>query len=120
LTNSINDFASDVFDNCGGISMEDVFIKSATSDEKVKDPGDGNTSVDIVMDTTTCKSIGLARERVGNGDGRVYGVTTNVVDASGNLGEAKSFVHIRKNKKKEAVDSGISSETVECILGHGD
>lgn len=120
---SINDFASDVFDNCGGISMEDVFIKSATSDddEKVKDPGDGNTSVDIVMDTTTttCKSIGLARERVGNGDGRVYGVTTNVVDASGNLGEAKSFVHIRKNKKKEAVDSGIS-ETVECILGHGD
>ena len=46
--------------------------------------GDGSTLNDIII-AADCKSVQLRSERDGDGDGRVYTITFNVCDASGNF-----------------------------------
>jgi endo-1,4-beta-xylanase len=73
--------ATDVCDHA--VSVGEVVITRATSDEPLNAPGSGNTINDIVI-SGNCHSIQLRAERDGGGNGRVYTVFFRVTDASGN------------------------------------
>lgn len=87
------DFISSVSDNCDSLTVNDVYITKATSDEAENASGSGNTLNDIVIGTN-CKSIQLRSERVGGGNGRVYTIYFKLKDSSGNFttGTAKVTV----------------------------
>jgi hypothetical protein len=67
------------------VSDADIFIAEVSSDEPedVKGGGDGFTTDDIVI--SSCRTVELRAERQGGGNGRVYEITLNVADASGNV-----------------------------------
>ena len=101
------DFISSVSDNCGGVSISDVSITSATSDEAEDDPllGDGNTLNDIVI-ASNCKSIQLRAERVNSGNGRVYTIYFKLKDTSGNVTTGSAKVYSPKNQGETSGDDG--------------
>jgi hypothetical protein len=105
-TFNVTNFVTSVFDNCGGISVSDVVIDHATSDESENGNGDGNTSNDIVI-SSDCKSVQLRAERQGGGDGRVYTITFRVTDTHGNTSTATSKVVVVHNPGETPVDSGV-------------
>ena len=77
-----------------------------TSDEPENAAGDGNTTEDIVI-AADCKSVKLRSERRGNGNGRVYTITFEVTDSSGNVGTATATVTVpRSQDGAAAVDDG--------------
>ena len=57
-----------------------------SSDEAEDDPGtqDSNTLDDIVI-ASDCKSVQLRRERMGNGNGRVYTIELGITNSDGTL-----------------------------------
>lgn len=57
-------------------------ITGVTSNEAVNGPGDGNTSPDWEILGTLI--VNLRAERAGSGGGRIYTITTQCIDASGN------------------------------------
>ena len=59
-----------------------VRIISVESNEPANGKGDGNTGIDCVI--TGPLSLQLRAERAGNSKGRVYTLTVEVVDTSGN------------------------------------
>src|SRR5207249_766802 len=63
------DFISSVSDNCDSLSINDVYITKATSDEAENAGGSGNTLNDIVI-AGDCKSVELRAERINTGNGR--------------------------------------------------
>jgi hypothetical protein len=71
---------------------------SITSNEpdNAKGIGDGNTVDDIVIvDDFTFK---LRAERAGNGSGRIYTITYQATDASGNTAQAYATVTVKHNR----------------------
>jgi hypothetical protein len=73
--------------------------------EDVNGQGDGHTKGDIVI--TGRSSFELRSERQGGGNGRVYGVTFQVADASGNVSTGKcQFVVPHDQSGRPAVDDG--------------
>jgi uncharacterized repeat protein (TIGR01451 family) len=99
------DFISSVRDNCDTLSVSDVDIIMATSDELENGGGDGNTLNDIVI-ATNCKSIQLRAERVASGNGRVYTITFRLRDHSGNTTTGTAKVYSPKNQGQTPVDDG--------------
>jgi len=99
------DFISSVSDNCDTLSVSDVDIIMATSDEAENGGGDGNTLNDIVI-ATNCKSIQLRAERVNSGNGRVYTITFRLRDHSGNTTTGTAKVYSPKNQGETPVDDG--------------
>jgi uncharacterized repeat protein (TIGR01451 family) len=99
------DFISSVSDNCDTLSVSDVDIIMATSDELENGGGDGNTLNDIVI-ATNCKSIQLRAERVASGNGRVYTITFRLRDHSGNTTTGTAKVYSPKNQGQTPVDDG--------------
>jgi hypothetical protein len=73
-----------VMDNCDPDPV--VTLTSVQSSEPDNDTGDGNTVDDIQEEEvgTDDRLFLLRAERKGNGPGRTYAVTYDVVDASGN------------------------------------
>lgn len=61
-------------------------IISVTSDEPINDVGDGNTSPDWII--TGPLTVDIRAERAGPGDGRVYTITVECTDESGNSSTA--------------------------------
>jgi hypothetical protein len=57
-------------------------ITSVTSNEPVNAPGSGNTTPDWQI--TGDRSVNLRAERSGGGNGRIYRLTVQCTDASGN------------------------------------
>lgn len=107
-TVNVTDMVQSVSDSCGGtLSVSNVVVAQATSDEAENDDGDGNTTNDIII-AANCKSVQLRAERSGNGDGRVYSITLRIKDAAGNAGTAVFKVTVPKNQGNggAAVDSG--------------
>jgi uncharacterized repeat protein (TIGR01451 family) len=73
-----------------------VSLVSVTSNEPDNGLGDGDTANDIVIkDDTTLK---LRAERSGLGDGRIYTVTYEAVDACGNATQASATVTVPKSQ----------------------
>jgi uncharacterized repeat protein (TIGR01451 family) len=99
-------FVASVFDNCGGVSVNDVRIAQVTSDETENGNGDGNTLNDIVI-SADCKSIQLRSERDGGGNGRVYTITLRLTDTHGNTTTANAKVVVPHNPGETVVDSGV-------------
>jgi hypothetical protein len=105
-TFTVANFVSSVFDNCGGVSVNDVVITNVTSDETENGNGDGNTLNDIVI-AADCRSLQLRSERDGNGDGRVYTITFRLTDTHGNSTTATANVVVRHNPGETPVNSGV-------------
>ena len=72
--------AVSVADACD--SSASCHIKSVTANEPVNGIGDGNTSPDWIL--TGPLSLELRAERAGNGNGRIYTITVECTDGSGN------------------------------------
>jgi hypothetical protein len=73
-----------------------VTFISVTSNEPDNGKGDGNTVNDIVIiDDYTFKFVA---ERSGMGDGRVYTITYQATDASGNSAQATATVTVDHNQ----------------------
>ena len=105
----VDDLVISVSDDCSSVSMDDLIIVSASSDEAENADNDGNTFNDIVI-AGDCKSIQLRKERNSNSNGRVYKVTVEVDDGSGNTGTAICEVHVPLSKKLSAIADGEEYE----------
>jgi len=99
------DFISSVSDNCDPLTINDVYITQATSDEPNHSGGSGNTTPDIVI-ATNCKSVQLRAERVGGGNGRVYTIYFKLKDSSGNFTTGTAKVIVPVDTGGTAVDDG--------------
>ncbi|MDA1312910.1 MAG: M12 family metallo-peptidase [Acidobacteria bacterium] len=88
-----------VEDNC---PVTDFILTSVMSDEPDDDTGDGATTDDI-QDAevgTADTSFSVRAERKGNGDGRIYTASYNVMDGSGNEADGSATVEVKHSKKK--------------------
>jgi hypothetical protein len=103
--------ASDLCD--ASVDINDVVITKVTSDEleNANGNGDGNTLNDMVI-APDCKSLQLRRERAGGGDGRVYTITLQVKDSSGNVATAVRQVTVQTSGP--AIDSGVNYTVNGC------
>jgi hypothetical protein len=106
-TVNVSDLVAGVSDNCDtGLGVGGVRITKVTSDEPENGRGDGNTTDDISI-ASDCKSVKLRAERMGGGNGRVYTITFEVADASGNIGTATATVTVPHSQNgSAAVDDG--------------
>lgn len=105
-TFSVTSFIASVFDNCGGVNISDVVIRSVTSDETENGNGDGNTTNDIII-ASDCRSVQLRAERDGGGDGRVYTISFRLTDTHGNVTTAMANVVVEHNPGETPVNSGV-------------
>jgi uncharacterized repeat protein (TIGR01451 family) len=113
-TFSIADLVASASDGCdASVDINDVVISKATSDEPedANGNGDGNTLNDIVI-APDCKSLQLRREREGGGNGRVYTITLQVKDSSGNVATAVRKVFVPSSGP--VVDSGVQYTVNGC------
>jgi hypothetical protein len=98
--------ASDLCD--ASVDINSVVISQVTSDEPedAAGNGDGNTLNDIVI-AGNCKFVQLRSEREGGGEGRVYMITFQVTDSSGNSATVTAKVTVPHSQNgSPAVDSG--------------
>ena len=72
-------------------------IVSVTSNEPDNGLGDGDTAGDIEI--TGDLSVSLRAERSGKGDGRIYTITVEAVDAAGNVATATCTVAVRNESE---------------------
>ena len=93
------DLVEAVTDNCEGVSLADLVITGALSNEPDNEigVGDGNTTDDIVI-APGGASVLLRAERQGTGSGRFYTVTLKVQDSWGNQSEATVEVLVSHSK----------------------
>jgi hypothetical protein len=93
-TIAIADLDIMVADTCDPtVTAQDVVIVSVTSDEAENGTGDGNTMNDMIIGPD-CNTVQLRAERAGSGNGRVYTLRLEVMDASGNVGWTDYEVHV--------------------------
>ena len=109
----LSDFVLSVWDNCASLTINDVYITKATSDEpeNAVGGGDGNTLDDIVI-ADDCKSIQLRKERQAGGNGRVYTIYLELDDGNGNTGSATCQVQVPHNNGETAIDDGAIYEVL--------
>ena len=107
VTFNVTDLVASAVDNCDpDVGVGGVRITGVSSDEPENSVGDGNTTVDIVI-AADCQSVQLRSERTGDGNGRVYTITFEVTDASGNVGTATAKVTVPHSQSgAAAVDDG--------------
>jgi hypothetical protein len=82
-------------DNCD--ESPEVSLISITMNEEDNGKGDGNTTNDIQIGEDG--SIYLRAERSGKGNNRVYTITYQAVDASGNVSQANATVTIPHDRR---------------------
>jgi len=73
-----------------------VSLVSVSSNEPDNGLGDGDTANDIVVENDT--TLMLRAERSGRGEGRIYTVTYEAVDACGNAAQASATVTVPKSQ----------------------
>ena len=93
------DLVESVTDNCEGLSLADLVITGAVSNEPDNEigVGDGNTIDDIVI-TPGGSSVLLRSERQGTNSGRIYTVTLELTDEWGNTTEGSAEVLVTHSK----------------------
>jgi uncharacterized repeat protein (TIGR01451 family) len=112
-TLTISDLVASASDSCdASVNINHVVISQVTSDEVENGNGDGNTLNDIVI-APDCKSVQLRAERDGSSDGRVYTITLQVKDSSGNVATAVRKVFV-PNGSSPAIDSGVHYTVNGC------
>ena len=96
--------------NCNTLTEDDVYIVSVGSDEadNVENNRDGNTINDIVI-SPDCKSVHLRKERLGNGNGRVYSIILAADNGNGIIGSTTCFVTVPHSRNGNfAVNDGAA------------
>ena len=93
----------EVSDNCD--EEVEVSLVSVTSSEDDDSRGDGHTSKDIRIGDDG--SIYLRAERSGKGTGRVYTLTYEAVDDSGNVAEASATVTVPHSRGPRRLSGGL-------------
>jgi hypothetical protein len=88
--------AVDVHDICDATPT--CRIVSVTSNEPANGSGDGNTPVD--WEITGVLTLSLRAERSGNGNGRVYTITVECIDDSGNAARKATTVTVAHDQGK--------------------
>lgn len=83
-------------DNCSAVTSR---ITSVTSNEPVNGRGDGNTAPDWIV--TGPLTLLLRSERAGPGTGRIYTITVQSSDASGNVSTATTTVVVPHDQRKK-------------------
>jgi hypothetical protein len=86
----------DVHDLCD--ATPSCRIVSVASNEPVNETGDGNTPVD--WEITGALTVNLRAERAGNGSGRVYTITIECTDHSGNASTTDVRVTVPHDQRK--------------------
>jgi hypothetical protein len=97
-------------DTCDGYAQANSgTILSIYSDEPEDAPGDGDgsTASDIVI--TSHSTFQLRAERQSEGDGRVYGVTFELKDKTGNTRTGLCRIHVPASETAPATDSGAAA-----------
>jgi hypothetical protein len=110
---SINYFASD---NCGPASCS----LDVSSNEPVTGTGEGDSAPDwVILDD---HHVQLRAERSGQGHGRVYTITVNCSDASGNISTQKTSIVVPDNLRGDfsKVAYNFDTENDGDIDSHGD
>jgi hypothetical protein len=89
----------EVSDNCD--EWPEVTLVSITSSEEdnAKGDGDGDTTGDILVDPND-GSIYLRAERTGSGSGRIYTITYEAVDDSGNVTVGSATVTVPHDQRR--------------------
>ena len=100
-------------DNCPGSGACAI---SVTSNEATNGAGDGNTSPDWVV--TDNHHVQLRAERAGNGNERIYTITTTCHDQYGNTSHSNTTVTVQHDAGKSANRemSGINGEAAVAGL----
>jgi len=100
-------------DNCPGSAACAI---SVTSNEATNGIGDGNTSPDWVV--TDDHHVQLRAERAGNGNERIYTITTTCHDQYGNTSHSNTTVTVQRDAGKSANRemSGINAEAAVAGL----
>ena len=104
--------ASDVCDSTVDVGSVKILKVSSDEPEDANGNGDGKTLDDIVI-SNDCLSVKLRKERAGGLNGRIYTLTFEVADASGNSSTATCKIGVPHDKKGTATDDG-PSYTVNC------
>ena len=113
----VADLVASVEDDCGDLTEVDVAFGGATSDESDDGRGDGSTKDDVRF-SDACHTADVRAERSGRGDGRVYELVLEVVDAAGNRDEGVFTVAVPHDGAHAATDSGdIAEYASECGEG---
>lgn len=99
-------------DNCPGTINCSVTV---TSNEPVNGTGDGDTAPDwMVIDN---HHVQLRAERAGNGNGRVYTITTTCHDQYGNTSHSSTTVTVQHDKGKSDNKKTLSMNDESPITG---
>ncbi len=100
------------------LTPEDVTIVKVTSDEpeNAYGNGDGNTFEDMIIGET-CDVVQLRAERAATGNGRVYTLHLQLMDASGNIGTATHEVHVPLNQRPGSF--AIAGEPLYEVISEG-
>jgi hypothetical protein len=107
----------EVTDECDtSLSRNDVVIVAVSSDEPASKPVGPFAAGDIFIGET-CSAVQLRADRQGGGNGRVYTLHLEVMDASGNLASAEHQVHVPPNNRPGAV--AVADETVYTVVAEG-
>jgi hypothetical protein len=102
-------FNYEVSDDC---DLEPDFIISVTSDEATESALHSGGKKHC-PDAQINSSVLLRAERSSSGDGRVYVITVQATDDSGNASSESIPVKVNINKKTEAIDSGQYYDATE-------
>ena len=86
------------------VTPENISIVKVTSDEpeNANGNGDGNTLNDIIIGET-CDMVELRAERAASGNGRVYTLHLELMDAGGNIGTATHEVHVPRDQRPGSI-----------------
>jgi hypothetical protein len=90
-------------------------ILSVTSSEAANGQGDGNTATDWAI--TGDLTLNLRAERAGNGPGRLYTVTVQSTDASGNSSTAVVLIPVGHNNDTQAPTVALTAPANGALLG---
>jgi len=110
----LSDFVISVWDNCPNLTIDDVDITFASSDEPENGSGDGNTYDDILI-SNECSNISLRKERQGGENGRVYTIYFVLNDGNDQADTATCYVYVPHNQGSVTIDDGPMYEvTGDC------
>jgi hypothetical protein len=95
-------------DNCDPASAQSCSIVEVSSNEPLNGIGDGDTDVDIQI--IGPRTLNLRAERAGPGSGRIYTITVECVDSSGNTAIGTAEVNVPHSKIDGIVSGAIQAD----------
>jgi hypothetical protein len=106
-------------DSCDSSSALTCSVVGVSSNEPLNGIDDGNT--DVAYEITGPLNVDLRAERSGSGNGRIYTITTECVDAFGNTGIGTTEVNVPHSKidgfVSGDIQAGVSIGLYKVVCG---